>query len=35
MRKGADTPDLTDTQKFRRALAEADAVLYNEGSRGA
>ena len=35
MRKGADTPGLTDTQKFRRALAEADAVIYNEGSSGA
>ena len=35
MRKGADAPDLTDIEKFRRALAEADTLVYNEGSSGA
>jgi molybdate transport system substrate-binding protein len=35
MRKGATAPDLIDTARFRRALSEAEAIVYNEGSSGA
>ena len=35
MRKGASTPDLSGTAAFRRAMLDADALVYNEGSSGA
>ena len=34
MRKGATAPDLSSVEAFKRALLEADAVSYNEGSSG-